>query len=113
MVNTQPIGDNSPDSTRVSTFRKQMKCRLQGGSAQRAHRAVVPVPPCEPARGPNSVLEDEPGEEFAFRGCPRLPDARKHMICGDIDELCPISRGGGVVTACCQSPSNLVGLLRL
>jgi hypothetical protein len=38
---------------------------------------VVPIPTRESVRSPHTVLENQPREEFAFRGCPSFPNRGK------------------------------------
>ena len=73
-MHTEPGEHLIPNTDREPALKKEVSRRFLYLLAQRATVAVWPSSALKPVRGPNPILIDKPGEEFAFRRGPSLPN---------------------------------------
>jgi hypothetical protein len=67
---------------------------------------------CKPIRGPNSVADDEPSEEFAFRWPPWILDKGFGIETSVTRKLNPVSRGCRIFTRGVVDPVNVILYVR-
>ena len=113
IIEPKPSFQGGPNPFSEPTFKEEVHRRFLHLVAKLALPTILPPPPLKPIRRPNSVLKDQPREDFALGRRPWLPNQRRHRGGSLPQELHVVGRRRGIIAILGELPSYFVRCRRV